>query len=119
MLIASGALAVGLGGQLQDNMTIPGTESQEGLDTLEQRFPELAGTSGQVLFVAPQGERITAYDGQVVLVVNTASKCGFTPQYQGLQTLQDEFAGQGFTVLGFTALAIVFVTERGKLFRRS
>ena len=48
VLIASGALAVGLGGQLQDNMTIPGTESQQGLDTLEQRFPELAGTSGQV-----------------------------------------------------------------------
>ena len=41
------------------------------------------------------------YAGQVVLVVNTASQCGFTPQYQGLQQLQDEYAGQGFTVLGF------------------
>ena len=41
------------------------------------------------------------YDGEVVLIVNTASQCGFTPQYQGLQKLQDDFAGRGFTVLGF------------------
>jgi len=41
------------------------------------------------------------YAGQVVLVVNTASQCGFTPQYQGLQQLQDSFAGRGFNVLGF------------------
>jgi len=41
------------------------------------------------------------FAGQVVLVVNTASKCGFTPQYQGLQQLQDTYADRGFTVLGF------------------
>jgi glutathione peroxidase len=41
------------------------------------------------------------YAGQVVLVVNTASQCGFTPQYQGLQRLHDQYGGQGFTVLGF------------------
>ncbi|GAA2133035.1 glutathione peroxidase [Nocardioides bigeumensis] len=41
------------------------------------------------------------YDGQVVLVVNTASECGLTPQYQGLQELYDSFAPRGFTVLGF------------------
>ncbi len=74
VLIASGALAMGLGGQLQDNMTIPGTESQQGLDTLEQRFPELAGTSGQILFVAPEGERITSYDGQVDAVLDRVKK---------------------------------------------
>ena len=44
---------------------------------------------------------LAAYDGEVVLVVNTASQCGFTPQYQGLQQLQDEFGERGFTVLGF------------------
>ncbi|WP_193610086.1 glutathione peroxidase [Nocardioides lijunqiniae] len=41
------------------------------------------------------------YAGQVVLVVNTASQCGFTPQYQGLQRLHDEYGEQGFAVLGF------------------
>jgi glutathione peroxidase len=41
------------------------------------------------------------YVGDVVLVVNTASKCGFTPQYDGLQRLYDTYAARGFTVLGF------------------
>jgi glutathione peroxidase len=41
------------------------------------------------------------YSGQVVLVVNTASQCGFTPQYQGLQELHDAYADRGFSVLGF------------------
>ena len=44
---------------------------------------------------------LAAYAGQVVLVVNTASQCGFTPQYQGLQQLQNDFDDQGFSVLGF------------------
>jgi glutathione peroxidase len=44
---------------------------------------------------------LSDYDGKVVLVVNTASQCGFTPQYQGLQRLHDDFAVQGFDVLGF------------------
>jgi len=44
---------------------------------------------------------LSAYDGSVVLVVNTASKCGFTPQYQGLQELHDTYGERGFTVLGF------------------
>ncbi len=40
------------------------------------------------------------YVGDVVLVVNTASECGLTPQYEGLQRLYDAYAGRGFTVLG-------------------
>jgi glutathione peroxidase len=42
-----------------------------------------------------------AYAGKIVLAVNTASKCGLTPQYEGLQKLQDRYSPQGFTVLGF------------------
>ncbi len=44
---------------------------------------------------------LSAYAGQVVLVVNTASECGFTPQYEGLQELYDAYGAQGLVVLGF------------------
>lgn len=41
------------------------------------------------------------YAGKVVLVVNTASKCGLTPQYQGLEELYKTYASRGFVILGF------------------
>lgn len=41
------------------------------------------------------------YRGQVVLIVNTATKCGFAPQFDGLQKLYETYKEQGFTVLGF------------------
>lgn len=44
---------------------------------------------------------LAEYKGRVVLVVNTASKCGFTPQYEGLESLQKKYADQDFAVLGF------------------
>jgi glutathione peroxidase len=44
---------------------------------------------------------LSAYAGKVVLAVNTASKCGLTPQYEGLQKLHDRYSPRGFTVLGF------------------
>jgi glutathione peroxidase len=43
---------------------------------------------------------LSAQDGKVTLVVNVASKCGLTPQYEQLQAVHDRFAEQGFTVLG-------------------
>ncbi|GAB2754496.1 glutathione peroxidase [Streptomyces bullii] len=43
---------------------------------------------------------LSQYAGTVVLVVNVASKCGLTPQYEGLEKLHERYAGQGFTVLG-------------------
>jgi glutathione peroxidase len=46
-------------------------------------------------------ESLAKYRGQVLLIVNVASRCGFTPQYQGLQALQDAHAARGFNVLGF------------------
>ena len=44
---------------------------------------------------------LTDFEGKVLLVVNTASACGFTPQYEGLEKLQQDYAARGFTVLGF------------------
>jgi glutathione peroxidase len=41
------------------------------------------------------------FEGQVLLIVNTASACGFTPQYHGLEALHQAFAPRGFSVLGF------------------
>ncbi|GGB39451.1 glutathione peroxidase [Fictibacillus barbaricus] len=44
---------------------------------------------------------LNKYKGDVLLIVNTASKCGFTPQYQGLQSLYENHKEKGFSVLGF------------------
>ena len=46
---------------------------------------------------------LSAYQGKVVLIVNVASRCGFTPQYAGLESLYEKYKDRGFVILGFPA----------------
>jgi len=67
----------------------------------------MADTSGETLydlsFTDNRGETVdlSQFAGRPVLVVNTASKCGFTPQYDGLQELHERFKDEGLVVIGF------------------
>ena len=65
--------------------------TKEARSIYEIELPRLSGKQAS----------LAEYAGQVVLAVNTASKCGFTPQFAGLQSLYDRYAERGFTVLGF------------------
>ena len=55
----------------------------------------------EVTTIAGQPQSMSAYRGKNLLIVNVASKCGFTPQYAGLQALYDQYKGGDFTILGF------------------
>jgi glutathione peroxidase len=84
LLSALAALAIGLAAQPAAAQTCP---------------PLLDHTFTRLQDEAPQN--LCQYRGKVVLVVNTASYCGFTPQYEGLEKLYAQYAARGFTILGF------------------
>lgn len=62
-----------------------------------------AASLQEIPFKTPDGKEnsLKAYEGKVVLVVNVASKCGLTKQYDALEKLQQQFGSRGFTVIGF------------------
>lgn len=55
----------------------------------------------EVKTITGEPKAMAAYAGKALLIVNVASKCGFTPQYQGLESLYRQFKDRGFAVLGF------------------
>lgn len=65
LVVLLAALAVGLGGALSAQFEIPGTQAQEGLDELATRFPQMSGTSGQLVFITTDGTAIDAHAPQI------------------------------------------------------
>jgi glutathione peroxidase len=63
----------------------------------------MTGTIGDFDAALPDGTRrpLSTYAGEVLLVVNVASKCGFTPQYRGLEALYRQYKDRGFHILAF------------------
>ena len=55
----------------------------------------------EVTTIDGQSQKLDAYRGQVLLIVNVASQCGFTPQYTGLEAIYRHYQDRGFAVLGF------------------
>jgi len=51
--------------------------------------------------LAGEESSLAGFEGEAILIVNVASKCGLTPQYEGLEELQKKYSAQGFTVVGF------------------
>ena len=66
------------------------------MNTAAQSVYDFEATS-----ITGQSVLLDDYRGKVLLIVNTASACGFTPQYKGLQALHEQYADQGLVVLGF------------------
>jgi glutathione peroxidase len=71
-------------------------DDQKGVAAMPASFYAMSTTK-----LSGEPADLKEYSGRVALVVNTASKCGFTPQYKGLQALYSELSPRGFVILGF------------------
>jgi glutathione peroxidase len=78
-------------------------EHSEAIHATVQAYPESAMSFADIEVTTIDGapRKIGDYAGKVLLIVNVASKCGFTPQYAGLEALEKQFSARGFEVLGF------------------
>ena len=96
-LLALNAILLTHDASSTSSLTAPAASSQ----AKEQVCPALLNHQFDTL----QGKKISLcqYKGRVLLVVNTASYCGFTKQYEGLQSLHDKYSARGLSVIGFPA----------------
>ena len=99
-MVAALALA-GCAGSTSDQDTSSDANEVDSGETAQAATPSIHGFTMTRIDGTP--EPLSAYEGKVVLVVNTASKCGLTPQYEGLERLYETKSGDGFVVLGFPA----------------
>ena len=88
---------------------VSGKEAQGSKDTAgtkagsEEKNKEAGVLSFTVKTIDGKSKKVSDYKGRVLLIVNTASKCGFTPQYKGMQELYETYKDKGFQILAFPA----------------
>jgi len=87
------------GGQVREAVEAANSDGNQGQAEAPSRYV-LSYTMNRI---DGTPESLEKYKGKVVLIVNTASKCGLTPQYESLQTLYDAYRDEGLVVLGFPA----------------
>ncbi|MGI8786586.1 MAG: glutathione peroxidase [Pyrinomonadaceae bacterium] len=91
-ILSIAALFVLIGGAAYFNSSAP-TVSAKTKSVLDFKMKDIDGNE----------VNLKKYKGDVLLIVNTASKCGYTPQYEGLENIYEKYKAQGFYVLGFPA----------------
>lgn len=79
---------------------VPGRASRGGVSIRSMTIDATSPLNVEIESLKGDAADLAQYAGQAVLIVNVASKCGLTPQYAGLEKLQERYAAQGFTVLG-------------------
>lgn len=80
-----------------------------GLASIAKEMPMGGGDEAKSIYdftlkdIEGKDVKLSSFKGKVVMLVNVASKCGFTPQYEGLQKVYAKYQGQGLVILGFPA----------------
>lgn len=96
IIIVIMALAIAGCSSVKKNSESEKNANQVALNSTTQTFYDFSALNMQGKEI-----KLSDYKGKIVLVVNTASKCGFTPQFAGLEELYKKYSSRGFVVLGF------------------